>query len=282
MLRRREFLRTTATIVIAGAFTPDALAKILKSSHTNTSKIHDDHIRDYLHKMRNFNRFHKGDICLDKRNFKLLERCITRLKRLEVIVGHGNFHLLDFDDALIYARNYSQVGRFTKEELDFLEMIFYEDASQYGFLGEKPLNNLTNRMNKKEIIKVPHTGNYVYKGVPLEIYKKIRRDVGSQAILISGVRSIVKQFMLFLNKAYLHKGNLSLASRSLAPPGYSFHGISDFDVGQVELGSDNFTERFIGTDVYRKINELDYVNLRYNRDNLLGVRFEPWHIKVDS
>ena len=280
-MRRRKFLKTAAAAVVAGAITPNSLVQVTKVSHAATTKIQDDQIRDYLHKMRNFNRFHKGDICLDRNDLKLLEKCVARLKRLQAVVGHGNFHLLDFDDALKFARSYPHVGRFEKAELDFLETVFYEDASVYGFLGDKPLKNITDRINRKEVIKVSHSGNYLYKGLPLDIYKKIRRDVGNQAVLISGVRSVIKQFMLFLNRAYSARGNLSLASRSLAPPGFSFHGVGDFDVGQVELGSDNFTERFIGTEVYSKLQELDYINLRYKRGNLLGVRFEPWHIKVN-
>jgi hypothetical protein len=195
-------------------------------------------------------------------------------------VGHGNFHLLNFDDALKIARNYSRVGRFPKAELHFLEMIFYESAALYGFFGEKPLKNLTARIKRYQVAKVPHTGNYLYKGLSVETYKKVKQALGDQVILTSGVRSIVKQFLLFLNKAYKSKGNLSLASRSLAPPGYSFHGIGDFDVGQVGFGAANFTERFTTTKVYRKLAHLGYVKLRYEQDNLLGVRFEPWHIKV--
>ncbi|MBW2635413.1 MAG: D-alanyl-D-alanine carboxypeptidase family protein [Deltaproteobacteria bacterium] len=71
-----------------------------------------------------------------------------------------------------------------------------------------------------------------------------------------------------------------MASRSLAPPGYSFHGIGDFDVGSVGLGIDNFTRHFTKTDVFKKLQDLDYVRLRYTESNRLGVRFEPWHIKV--
>ena len=59
--------------------------------------------------------------------------------------------------------------------------------------------------------------------------------------------------MLFLSKAHESKGNLSMASRSLAPPGYSYHGISDFDVGQVGFGVNNFTEKFTDTDVFKKL-----------------------------
>jgi len=166
--------------------------------------------------------------------------------------------------------------------MDFLEMLFYFDASHYGFFDNKPVKNITDGVKRREVVKIPYTGNYLYKGMPLQTYKKIIRGVGDGVVLTSGVRSVIKQFLLFLNKAYESEGNLSLASRSLAPPGYSYHGISDFDVGQAGLGADNFTERFTATSVYKRLNEQGYVRIRYTLDNLLGVRFEPWHIKVGS
>ncbi len=46
------------------------------------------------------------------------------------------------------------------------------------FLGEKPLQNLTDRIQLRKVVKVPYTGNYLYKGLPLETYKKVRRDLG--------------------------------------------------------------------------------------------------------
>ena len=48
------------------------------------------------------------------------------------------------------------------------------------------------------------------------------------------------------------------------------------------VGADNFTLRFTTTRVYRKLKDLGYINIRYVEDNMLGVRFEPWHIKVSS
>jgi LAS superfamily LD-carboxypeptidase LdcB len=110
----------------------------------------------------------------------------------------------------------------------------------------------------------------------------MKKDVGNRLVLTSGVRSIVKQTLLFLNKAEKHRGNLSLASRSLAPPGFSYHGIGDFDVGQIGYGIANFTERFATTDVFNRLQKLEYVKLRYSSENHLGVRFEPWHIHVAS
>jgi len=279
-MKRRDFLRTVAGIVIAGGSVPEVLAETGVMALNRMPEKYDTHIKDYLHKMHNFDKSHPGDIFLDQRENELLKSCVARFKRLQRTVGFGNFYLLSFDEAIRVSRNYSRVGRFSWDELDFLEKIFYTDASVYGFIGKKPLENLTFRVRRRKVAKVPYTGNYLYKGLPSETYHSIRRDLGNGAILTSGVRSVIKQFLLFLDKARRNNGNLSLASRSLAPPGYSYHGIGDFDVGQVGFGSDNFTTRFTTTPIYRKLRDLGYVNIRYQRDNLLGVRFEPWHIMV--
>jgi LAS superfamily LD-carboxypeptidase LdcB len=161
-----------------------------------------------------------------------------------------------------------------------MERIFYDNVQHYGFFDEKPLKNLTDRIDKKKIVKVPYTGNYLFRDLALSTFKRIRKEAGDEVILTSGVRGIMKQFLLFLNKAYQSNGNLSLASRSIAPPGYSYHGIGDFDVGQVGFGAENFTERFTDTRVYRRLSTLGYLKLRYSQNNLLGVRYEPWHIKL--
>jgi len=280
-MKRRDFLKAITTGIIVGGIAPSkVLADIIKVHPITTAENYDDHIKDYLDKMHNFNKPHGGDVCLDRKKFQILKSSLKRLKRLQRTVGYGNFYLLGFDDAISVASNYSRVGPFSRAELDFLEMIFYEDGALYGFFGEKPLKNLTYRVKKQEVVKVPNNGNYIFKGQPVETYKKIKKDIGDQVSLTSGVRSVIKQFMLFLNKTYKSNGNLSMASRSLAPPGYSFHGIGDFDVGQSGFGVANFTERFTTTDVFKRLEALGYVNLRYPKNNHLGVRFEPWHIKV--
>ena len=269
-------------VILSSAWAPDALAGISNFPKSAVPANHDSHVRDYLYKMRHFNMHHEDDVYLEQSDFRLLESALKRLRRLQQTVGHGNFYLLDFDEALKIAKNYPRVGKFTHAELDFLEMIFYKDSSVYGFLGEKPLKKLTDRIPRQKVVKIPYTGNYLYRGKPLEIYHRIRKDIGDQVILTSGIRSVTKQFMLFLDKAYRYNGNLSLASRSLAPPGYSFHGVGDFDVGQIGLGAANFTEYFTKTPVFKKLDRLGYIDLRYQKDNFLGVRFEPWHVKVHS
>jgi hypothetical protein len=282
-MRRRDFLKAITAGVLLSGVDPYSLvsaAQLYPQSHGLSTSEFDVNIKDYLHKMQNFDQPHTGDVVLEKKELILLRACVSRLKRLQRTVGHGNFHLLSFDDGLRFARNYSKVGRFSREELDFLERIFYADSATYGFWGEKPIDNMTTRINKKEVVKIPESGNYLYKGEPQQMYEKVRKHVGDKLYLTSGIRGVVKQFFLFLNKANANNGNLSLASRSLAPPGYSFHGIADFDVGQIGYGSLNFTGRFTTTEVFKKLDYLAYVTIRYPKDNFKGVRFEPWHIKV--
>ena len=259
---------------------PKAMAQMSKVQEHSSSLVIDDHIKDYLHKMKNFNKPHIDDIYIEQAEYNIFKSALNRLRSLQKTVGHGNFHVLSFNVGLKVGNKYSQVGAFTKEELEFMEKIFYTDAKDYGFIDEKPLKKITDRIRNKDVVKIPATGNYILRGRPLQVYESIKKELGENMILTSGIRGVMKQFLLFMNKAYANDGNLSLASRSLAPPGYSFHSNGDFDIGQVGLGADNFTERFATTEVYRRLNEMGYLKLRYPHDNLLGVRFEPWHIKT--
>ena len=52
--------------------------------------------------------------------------------------------------------------------------------------------------------------------------------------------------------------------------------------GQVGMGAENFSKSFANTEVFEKLNALGYIRLRYPDKNFLGVRFEPWHIKVNT
>ena len=282
-IKRRDFLKGVGAAMLSAGMAPEVFAeKDEDPRFWEDTDREDRHIRDYLYKMKHFDDHHPDDVFLTRKEFDILVTSLERLKRLQRTVGHGNFYLLNFDEALKIARNYTRVGSFTGPEITFLERIFYEDSCSYGFLGEKPLKNLTDRIKRQSVVKVRRTGNYLYKGLPLETYQKIRDDIGDQVVLTSGVRSVIKQFMLFLGKAHASRGNLSMASRSLAPPGYSFHGIGDFDVGQAGLGTANFTEKFTGTNVFKKLKDLGYIQLRYQYGNIFGVRFEPWHISVLS
>ncbi len=277
-MHRRDFLKQAAFIFVSTK-TPMVFAASNKAID-NSSTTFESHVKDQLINKRHFNKVYSDDIFIGRHQLPILNTSLHRLKKLQRIVGYGNFSLLNFDDAIKISKAYSKVGPFAKQELDFLEMIFYSQVNKYGFLGEKPIKNITGKIIKKEVKKIAYTGNYLYRGKPIKMYNKIIKGVGPDVILTSGVRSIMKQFLLFLNKAKNSHGNLSMASRSLAPPGYSFHGVGDFDVGKKGYGIHNFTERFTQTNVYEKLTHLGYMKFRYEQDNNLGVRFEPWHIEV--
>lgn len=277
-MKRRAFLKQAAFAFTLAAV-PFTLSYAATPFADRPGSI-DSHIKDRLIKQRLFDTVFEDDVFLEENLLSVLESSLARLKMMQNIVGYSHFCLLDFDEALEIGKSYTDIGEFSKPELDFLEMIFYSQGETYGFMGEKPIKTITGKISKNKVEKIPSTGNYLYQGRPVELYQEIIKQIGSKVILTSGVRSVMKQFLLFLNKAKISRGNLSMASRSLAPPGYSFHGVGDFDVGQEGYGAQNFTEAFTQTDVYKKLIDLDYLKFRYERDNQVGVRFEPWHIEV--
>lgn len=235
---------------------------------------------EYLEKIRNFDADFKTDIFLSQTNHKILLPTLARLERVQSFVGHANFNLIGFEETLYFARNYPEIGKFEPAELAFMEEIFNADAKAYGFFGEKITPELNNRINQKDVQKIAGSGHYLIKGESLNQYLQIKKDVGDELTLTSGIRNNIKQMHLFLAKAFQSDGNLSRASRSLAPPGHSFHGVGDFDVGKVGMGESNFTADFSQTPEYQRLIKLGYVDIRYTDTNTYGVRYEPWHIKV--
>ncbi len=233
-----------------------------------------------LEKVRNFNGDFIDDIFLTETEKPVLHSLFVRLKRAERLVGHGNYNLLSFDELFKYGKRFSEVGAFTPAEFQMIEKLFFTEAKKYGFYGEKVTTELTAKIPPKETVKIPASGHYLLLGDSAAYYEKLRRDIGDSVILTSGVRGNVKQMHLFVAKCLESNYNLSKASRSLAPPGHSYHSIGDFDVGRVGWGYSNFTDKFAETDEFKRMQDLGYVQIRYTKDNHYGVRFEPWHIKV--
>lgn len=270
-MKRRAILRSGALLVpgaLATSLAPSAAWALVQPSER------------YFRKMAKFDDPHSADVLAGDDDFRMLQLTLRRINRVQSTVGYGNFNLLSFDKMLKVAKQHTSVENFTKVELHFLEKLFYVDASRYGFYGPKVLRNLSDDIDRSKTVYIRGSGQRIFKGRALERYKSIKKTIGPDLVLTSGVRSVVKQLFLFMNKAERAKGNLSLASRSLAPPGYSFHAIGDFDVGKRGLGGANFTDAFSRTDVYHRLVDLGYVQMRYPQRNLLGVRFEPWHIRV--
>lgn len=220
------------------------------------------------------------DVNLHINDLKILYTLDSRLKRLRRYIGFANFNVVSLDQALYYGRNYSAIGKFTKIELLLIEKLFYSEPNKFGFYGEKTVDNITQKIAKKDIQKISHSGHFIFKGKPLDDYNRILKDVGDNLILTSGIRNVVKQLSLYISKIKSLNGNLSLASNVIAPPAYTYHAISDFDVGKKGWGNRNFTSEFARTEEFYKMQKLDYVSIRYTINNKDGVRFEPWHVKV--
>ncbi len=250
------------------------------STEFSIADLDEVQVETYLKKIRNFDAIFASDIYLDPRYQELLLRTAKHLAKVEAYIGHGNFNLMSFDEMLRAGKVFPRIGEFKADELNFLEEIFFANPNRYGFFGKKISRDITDYIPKQDVAKISNSGHYLLKGESLNLYNQIRKDVGNNVILTSGVRSNVKQMHLFLAKTIEAQGNLSRASRSLAPPGHSYHGIGDLDIGKIGYGEKNFSSDFSNTSEYKRIAELGYVDIRYPTDNLFGVRFEPWHIKL--
>lgn len=286
---RRKIIKLGVASLVASSTTAIVLNPLepeLKELPTNKRQLKsqsfedETSVKDNLYRVENFDEPFSEDVFLTAEKQIVFQSTLKRILRVKKLIGYGNFNLVSFDDMLLYAHRYPKVGRFTKEELALIDEIFFYDANKYGFHGNKVIKKLTSKINKKETIKVASSGHYLFEGDAINKFNQLKNDVGPELVLTSGVRSIVKQLQLFLSKIEVSDGNLSLASRSLAPPGHSYHGIGDFDVGKKGFGKSNFTSRFSETKEYKRLIELEYVDLRYTIDNQVGVRYEPWHIKV--
>lgn len=231
-------------------------------------------------RIQHFDYDFSDDIFVSETEYGLLISILERLNRVEAYVGHGNFNVLSFDDMLRYGRFQSRIGAFTPVELEYMEKLFYDDVRRLGFFGERVIDDLQHRIAAEDVAKIPRSGHFLFRGYAENFYNKVTAEVGDTLILTSGVRGIVKQYHLFMARVVRAEGNLSRASRSLAPPGHSFHALGDFDVGVVGGGLSNFTAAFAETDEYKKLLDLGFVDIRYTEDNRFGVRFEPWHIRV--
>ncbi len=204
-------------------------------------------------------------------------------KKVELVkrtVGQGNFNIISFDTMLKIASRYSRIGKFIPQEVSFMEEIFYQNPDIHGFYGRRTVSSITTKINRRDVSKIPHTGHYLFHGHSKKSYKRVIGDVGKSLILTSGVRGVPKQMNLYFNKIKRTGGNISLASRSLAPPAYSYHSVGDFDVGKIGWGYKNFTVSFITTKEFWRLRQLSYISMRYTVNNKEGVRFEPWHVKI--
>jgi len=220
------------------------------------------------------------DIVLNENQRMVASSVLARFTQIQKHVGYGNFNIIGWDQSLRIARHRNKIGAFTAAELDFIEDLFWINTDLLGFYGDKVITGLSTTILIKDIVKIPGSGHYLFKGAAADTYQKIRKDVGNSIVLTSGIRNVVKQLYLFLGKTAKVGCNLSLASNSVAPPGHSYHALGDFDVGKNGFGEKNFSKKFALTEEFKRLSDLGYVNIRYPQNNPFGIRYEPWHIKV--
>jgi len=298
-LSRRNMMKATAALVATGAVATISLKpnndeklnyvnstqavehnERLASHLAASSENEELAVKDNVDKIERFDDNFEDDIFLPQKKLEIFNSTLKRVQRVQKTIGYANFNLVSFDEMLMYAHRFPSIGKFTQQELMLIEELFSFDADRYGFYGDKVIKNLTDQINKKDTVKIAGSGHYLFQGDALKKFKQLQSDVGPDLILTSGVRSVVKQLHLFLAKLKSSQTNLSMASRSLAPPGHSYHGIGDFDIGKRGFGINNFTAEFSNTAEYQKLIKLNYIDLRYTQNNQVGVRYEPWHIKV--
>jgi len=208
----------------------------------------------------------------------LVNSLLKKLTAVQSEVGYVQFNILSFDDLLKTASRCKMP--LLPTEINFIESIFYGDPRKYGFYGERTVPELTLVTPHKDVVYMDKTGHFLMKGAATEKFSQIKRLIGPDLVLTSGVRAPVKQLYLFLKKMDNSGGDLRLTSTSIAPPGFTFHSVGDFDIGKAGYGQFNFTEKFQETDVFKKLYDGGYISIRYTSSNPYGVRFEPWHIKV--
>ncbi len=208
----------------------------------------------------------------------IVKSLLEKLNTVQSHVGYVRFNFISFDEMLKIA-SYCKKP-LTPGEIGYIETIFYGDPRRYGFYGERTVSRLTSVIAEKDIVYIKKSGHFLIRGAATEKYNTLKKLIGSDLVLTSGVRAPVKQLHLFLKKMVSEGGDLRLTSNTIAPPGFTFHSVGDFDIGKAGFGHANFSDKFQETDVFKKLYDGGHIAIRYTNGNPYGVRFEPWHIKV--
>ena len=137
-------------------------------------------------------------------------------------------------------------------------------------------------MTERERYKVPYTGHFLYRGAPLDLYRKLERDLEKRVVLTSGIRSVVKQTHLSSpgpsRQRVIFRGR---PGRSRLPDIPTTASATLAWARSASVGRTS-PRRSPGPRSTTRLVDLGYVDMRYPEGNLLGVRYEPWHIQVTS
>jgi len=249
----------------------DFLAAFELKSGTETAD------QDYFDRMVAADDVFENDQFLSPVELEMAREVVERLRDVEAFVGHGRFTTLSFKTVFKHSAGLAS-RRFTVADIRFLRDIFNRSSELLGFNGPRISDQFLAGHPQDALTFYPKYGEYLLSGEASGQFERLQAELGASVMLTSGYRGHPKQMLLYLEKVVESEGNLSLASRNRAPAGYSFHFTGDFDVGDVALGEQSFSRRFLKTAIYQSMLRAGWVKWRYPSHNLLGVRFEPWHI----
>ena len=109
-MKRRYLLKALGLGCIGFGVAPEILAKSIKGYFASVNVYPDDELKDYLHKIQNFNKLHEDDVLVDSNFYETFESMVMRMRRLQKLVGHGNFNILNFSNGLSLA-GHSKIKR---------------------------------------------------------------------------------------------------------------------------------------------------------------------------
>ena len=172
VLDRRNFIKNSCS----------ALGLLLssKDAFSFDESKREDHVKDSLTRLEKIKRFDEdlaGDIWVDKADVKVFYSLAKKLNKLRAYVGYGNFNLISFDEFLKLSHKNSKLQDLSIAELNLFEKLFFADAEEYGFYGEKVITTQTYSFSRNNCKKIPRTGHYLMKGKAEELYGDLRKKL---------------------------------------------------------------------------------------------------------
>lgn len=269
------------------------LTTISFATTTATAKVHHKNsIKKGSHKKINKN------VKVDTKNSKKQKKLIVKdyiLTKPELIslksldkkigvvfrhIGYKKSNIINYYDFIKELNASKGLTPLTKNEKEIFDKIYYMDAKEFGFKGARVSSSYKKFIKKEDLIDVG-SGHYLYRGKSYRLYEQISRDTNDTIMITSGFRNVLKQFYIFTMRVIKLKGDMTKAKDLIAPPAYSYHYHGDFDIGVVGMGIDNFTSKIIEYKEYQKLIDLGTISIRYTKYNKIGVKYEPWHIKIN-
>ena len=232
---------------------------------------------DYFSRMIAADQPYDGDRYLEPSELAIAREVIDRLRTVGAHVGHGRFNTLGFERVFKVASDLPS-ARFSVPQIRFMRALFGRSNAFFDYRGARVSEDFLAHHDPEDLVHYPEDGDYLIDGQPSRRFDALKQNLGNSLTLLSGYRGHPKQMLLYLDKVVASDGNLSLASRNRAPAGYSYHFSGDFDIGERRLGDANFSRQFLKSPVYQATLQSDEWAQRYPHHNVLGVRFEPWHI----